>query len=100
MRRAAKVDENQAEIVRALRELGCSVQSLAAIGQGCPDLLVGRWGRNVLMEIKDGSKSPSRRKLTPAESDWISDWRGEVHVVETVDEARKLMGLWIEGEKC
>ena len=41
MRQAAKVDDNQAAIVEALRSLGASVESLAAVGKGVPDLLVG-----------------------------------------------------------
>lgn len=40
MRRAARVDANHAEIVAALRDRGCLVQSLAALGHGVPDLLV------------------------------------------------------------
>ncbi len=35
-----RVDDNQREIVKALRAVGACVQSLAEIGQGCPDLLV------------------------------------------------------------
>ena len=42
MRRAARTDANQAEIVAALRGVGASVQPLHAVGQGCPDLLVGK----------------------------------------------------------
>ena len=53
MRRAAKVDDNQAEIVATLRYVGCSVTSLASIGRGCPDIVVGYNGVNYLLEIKD-----------------------------------------------
>lgn len=41
MRRAARTDANQTAIVEALRKCGASVQSLAAVGKGVPDLLVG-----------------------------------------------------------
>jgi len=87
MRRAARVDDNQAEIVAALRAAGCTVQSLAAVGKGCPDAAVGFRGRNLLLEIKDGAKPPSKRKLTPDEERWHAAWRGQVAVVESVDEA-------------
>lgn len=87
MRRAAKVDDNQPEIVAALRAAGYSVQSIAAVGKGCPDLLVGCRGKNLLMEVKDGSKPPSKRKLTPDEQTWHAAWRGQVCVVESVDDA-------------
>ena len=89
MRRAAKVDANHAEIVAALRKCGCTVQSLAALGGGVPDLLVGRAGRNYLLEVKDGDKPPSARSLTPDELRWLHQWRGAAQVVETVEEALK-----------
>ncbi len=85
--RAARVDANQPEIVRALSGIGCSVKSLAPVGSGCPDLLVGYRGRNVLLEVKDGSKPPSARKLTPDEVLWHRAWRGQVCVVNDVQEA-------------
>ena len=87
MRRRARTDSNHAEIVEALRRAGCTVQSLAAIGDGTPDLLVGYDGRNLLVEVKDGSKSPSRRRLTPDESTWHTAWAGQVAVASTVAEA-------------
>lgn len=87
MRRAASTDANQTEIVAALRDIGCSVQILAAVGQGCPDLLAGYYGFNCLIEVKDGSKPPSKRELTPDQIKWHSKWRGQVAVVENVQQA-------------
>ena len=48
MRRAAKIDSNHAEIVAALRGIGAYVMSLASVGGGCPDLLVGFRGHTFL----------------------------------------------------
>jgi Holliday junction resolvase len=93
MRRAARVDDNQAEIVAALRKCGCTVQSLAALGSGVPDLLVGRGGTNYLLEVKDGSKPKSARELTPDELRWLHAWRGSAAVVETVEDALKEVGV-------
>jgi len=87
MRRAAKVDDNQAEIVAALRKIGATVQPLHAVGQGCPDLLVGWRGMTSLLEVKDGAKPPSARKLTEDQEKWHANWRGQVAVVETVEQA-------------
>lgn len=88
MRRAARTDQNQSEIVQALRAIrGVRVQSLAGVGQGCPDLLVGYRGRNYLLEVKDGQKVKSQRLLTRDEIEWHVSWTGQVRVVETVDEA-------------
>ena len=50
--RAAKVDRNQTEIVQALRDYGAFVVSLATVGKGVPDLLVGFKRHTILMEIK------------------------------------------------
>ena len=85
--RAARTDANHIEIVKALRAIGASVQSLAAVGVGCPDLLVGYRGANYLLEIKDGTKVPSAQKLTPMQIDWHSSWNGRVAIVNSVDGA-------------
>ena len=96
MRRASRVDANQDEIVQALRGIGCSVQLLHTVGKGCPDLLCGYRGRNVLLEVKDGSKPPSKRKLTPDEQEWHDDWRGSVFVVKDIDDAINVVSSEVE----
>ena len=85
--RAAKVDANQAEIVKALRAVGVSVQSLATIGKGCPDLLAARGADTWVIEVK-GPKG----KLTPDQIEFLKNWRGVVHIVRTVDEALNIVG--------
>ena len=87
LRRAARIDRNQPEIVAALRKVGATVQPLHTIGKGCPDILVGKGGYNFLMEIKDGLLVPSRRELTPDEYEWRQEWQGQVCTVESVDMA-------------
>ena len=88
MRRAAKVDRNQAEIVEALRRIGCSVQLLHTVGGGCPDLAVGKSGRTVFLEVKDGTKPPSARRLTDEQMIWHGSWTGgPVAVVCDVESA-------------
>lgn len=89
MRRAARTDRNQTEIIAALRKAGATVQPLHAVGQGCPDILVGFRGRNWLFEIKDGFKPPSKRKLTTDQVEWHAGWKGRVCVVETIDQAMR-----------
>lgn len=76
MRRAAKIDANQVAIVKALRQIGCTVQHLHAVGDGCPDLLVGAYGQTLLVEVKDGSKPPSARRLTEDQLAWHGAWTG------------------------
>ena len=92
MRRAAKVDANQSQIVQALRKAGATVQPLHMVGQGCPDLLCAFRQVNFLIEVKDGAKPPSARKLTPDEERWIGAWRGPVYIVTSPMEAVGLLG--------
>jgi len=75
MRRAARTDANHAEIVQAFKDRGFEVFSLAGVGNGAPDLLVYHLDWPVsygpqLVEIKDGSKPPSARKLRVAQVDF------------------------------
>lgn len=87
-RRAARVDDNQTGIVLALRGHGCTVQSLAPVGAGCPDLLVGYRGANYLLEVKQ-----PRGQMTPAQVEWHTLWAGSVHVVTSPREALAAIGF-------
>lgn len=92
MRRAARVDDNHGAIVAALRRVGASVTSTAGVGNGFVDLVVGYRKRNYLLEVKDGSKAPSQRKLTDDEEEWHAAWRGDAFVVESVEQALRVIG--------
>jgi hypothetical protein len=86
-----RIDANQPSIVRDLRKIGASVQSLAELGKGAPDIAVGYRGLNWFFEIKDWKQPPSKRRLTPHEKQWHQTWNGQVHVIETFDEALKII---------
>lgn len=93
MRRAAKVDQNQDQVVSALRAAGVKVQSLAAIGKGVPDLLCLYKGTFYLIEVKDGSKTPSQRRLTEDQVKWHREWESTfLGIVESPEEALKIIG--------
>jgi hypothetical protein len=98
MRHAAKIDANQPEIVNALRDVGATVLPMHSLGHGAPDLAVGWQGRCYLLELKDGTLPPSRRKLTPDELKWHEAWRGHVAVVMNVDEALQAIGAEVQIE--
>lgn len=91
MRRAARRDDNHAEVRDALRRIpGVSVADTASLGGGFPDLVVGfggDWGANVLLEVKDGKKPPSSRRLTQDERIFHDIWQGPVFVVSSAEEA-------------
>ena len=85
----ARVDTNHKEIVKALRDAGATVVSLAAMKHGCPDLLVGFEGETLLMEVK-----MPKSKFTPDQLDFISKWKGgAVSRVDSVDAAIRALGI-------
>lgn len=91
MRRAAHIDDNQPAIVSALQAAGCSTQSLAAVGLGVPDLLVGFAGVNILLEIKnreglDGEVARGKI-LTPDQKKFHGFWKGQIAIVYTPQDA-------------
>ena len=91
MRRSSRVDANADQVVSALRAMGATVR-IVSQGNGLPDLLVGFRGVTILMEVKDGRKVPSARRLTPAEQKFFDEWRGGiVAIVNSVDEAIDLL---------
>ena len=93
MRRAAKIDANQEQVVQALRAAGAVVQTLAAVGKGVPDLLVGYQGKTLLLEVKDGSKPPSERRLTEDQIKWHGAWRGgPLAIVDGPEAALRMLG--------
>ena len=91
MRKRAKIDDNQREIVKALRKIDYSVISLASLGSGVPDLLIGIRGQNYLIELKDGKKSPSRRQLTIDERHFMDSWAGQVDVANSLEEILEII---------
>jgi len=84
--RASRTDANQKRIVAALRKAGASVYVGSAIKSGFPDLIVGYAGRTFLCEVKDGSKPPSARQLTPDQQEFVKNWKGDWTLIESVEE--------------
>lgn len=98
MRRNARVDANQPEIVKGLRRAGASVLILSNL-KNCFDILVGFRGINYIMEIKDGTKAPSKRKLTEGEQKFADEWKGgKYHIVLSLQQALEIIGA-IKNEK-
>jgi len=84
---AAKVDVNQPEIVEVFRQLHCTVLLLHQVGSGCPDLLIGVNGFNVLVEVKTATD-----KLTDDQTNFICAWSGDaVNIVRSRDDAIELV---------
>lgn len=85
--RRRKIDTNQPDIVEALRLMGCTVAVTSRLGDGFPDLVVRKGSAVRLVEVKDGSKPPSARRLTGPEEQFRAEWAPVYEVVESVDQA-------------
>jgi hypothetical protein len=90
--RAKKIDANQPRIVEQLRKLHVSVRVLSMVGEGFPDLILGFRKMCFIIELKDGSLPPSKRKLTPEEQKFADTWRGQYAVCETLEEILIVIG--------
>ena len=94
----SRKDDNQDAIVEALEAAGCAVQSLAGVGDGCPDLMVATGDLDhpwQILEVKDGAKAPSERTLTPKELAWHRKFNHFAPVWVVYDE---IGALWICGK--
>lgn len=90
-RQAARVDNNQAEIVDALRRCGVSVEII-----GKPfDLVVCCRGETSFVECKwpRPTSEGGSHGLTKDQVEFIARWPGKVHVVRSKEEAiREVLG--------
>lgn len=97
--RAKKIDSNQNSIVKSLRQIpGVKVAITSGLGNGFPDLVVGKLtaGRGMQMamiELKDGKKSASRKRLTKDEEKFKRDWEACYYVCENLEEVLRAIGI-------
>ena len=93
MRRAARIDSTQKEIVKTLRSIGATVLHTHTL-KNCFDILVGWKGQNFAFEIK----SDAKQKLTSGEEDFQTTWRGHVAVITSATEALEIIGAVKSGK--
>ena len=87
-RRAAKVDGNQAQIVKALRAIpGVSVATRH------DDILVGYGGQTFWFEVKAGVKA----KVKAGQEKLRNEWTGHYAIVSNLDEILAEIGLTSTG---
>ena len=80
VRQRAKQDANQTELVKVIEQHGGSWLDTSRMA-GALDGVVGYAGIDQRAEIKDGSKPPSRQRLTDDESDVFETWKGRRPVI-------------------
>jgi len=91
LRARRKVDKNQPELVKFIRQMGASFLHTYSI-PGALDGVIGYCGVDQRVEIKDPEQPPSKRELTSAEQDVFDDWKGRKPVViETGDDVTSLL---------
>ena len=119
MRTRAATDKNHKEITNAFRAEGFSVKSTHQLKGFC-DCVIGKYGKNFLIEIKDISKRSAARKsatplkllrtmyahltarltesrarlMSPVQLEWADTWAGSpVHCVTSAQEFAAVLGL-------
>lgn len=90
---ARRTDSNQREIVSALRQMGYSVAITSSVGDGFPDLVVGKAGATWLIELKSSRKAG----YTEHQTVFMRIWTGSPVVrlnslEEAIDWAKKMPG--------
>ena len=87
---AKRTDSNHSEIVKTLRQLGCSVFDSSRVAGGFPDLVVGKNQITCLVEIKATEQS----RFTAAQELFMMNWRGSTVVrINDVDGAIRLVKM-------
>lgn len=87
---AKRVDANQKEIVKTLRDLGASVVDLSKVGHGVPDLAIGYAGLTVFVEVKSSEKAT----FTDDQLEFMKRWNGGAIVrINDVEGAQRLIKL-------
>jgi len=88
--RANRIDSNQTELVKYFRAWGCSVLIIADL-KNCCDLVVSKHGRSIFVEVKDGAKPKSARKLTSGEEMFKEVTLGVWRLCESIKDADKII---------
>lgn len=78
-----RVDQNQREIIAALRQFGATIWDSHECGHGAPDFVCGYAGKTFLFEVK----APGG-KLTPDEAEFHKAWKGEpIYIIHSIEDA-------------
>jgi len=90
MRRAARRDANEPEIIQAIKEIALAENIEISIFQlsqpGICDLLIGAPNGNFLIEVK-GKKG----KITPQQTAFFTSWKGPAYVTRSASDVKIIM---------
>ena len=88
---ACRTDKNHLCITNSLRQIGCSVQDLSTVGNGCPDIIVGFRGKNYFLEIKSEKGKLNKRQIR-----YHKHWQGQVATIKSFEDALDVLGVSAE----
>lgn len=90
-RHQGRRDANHGEIVAAFRHIGYTVLDLGAVGDGCPDICVGKFGYSHLVEIKT-----EEGRLTSDQQEFKQVWEGNYDIVRSIEDVLELSAEWFK----
>ena len=88
--RANRIDSNQPEIIAYCEDKGFSVLNISSL-KNCCDIFISKDGFTIAIEIKDGAKCPSARKLTDGEEAFRDRWKGAWRLITCTADIDNLM---------
>ena len=92
MRRAARRDENEKEIVEALRAVGATVYYMGEPA----DLLVGFRGQTLSYEVKSPKTSYGKKGFNENQKHFAEHWKGGPFcLVDSVEAALRMLKIMI-----
>lgn len=80
-RYAKRRDANEADIIKTLRQLGCTV-----IQSDVVDLIVGYRGHSFIFEVKT-----EKGKLEPSQEKLLAEWRGQYDIIRNTTDALNII---------
>lgn len=89
--RHKKKDANHGYLVKFFRACGALVDDVSDLSGLGYDIIVCYAGETVMVEIKDGSKPPSQRRLTESEEAAKARWGKKFAVIEDEEQAKGLL---------
>ncbi len=84
---AKRRDENEPDIIEALRRAGCDVLLANDV-----DLIVGSRGSTFILEVKH-PKRASESRIRPIQKALRDGWKGQYAIVTTPEQALAAVGL-------
>jgi hypothetical protein len=96
LRYARRIDANQPEIVEFFRKAGAVVDIVSHVAGLGYDLVVSYRNAVVLVEVKDGAKPPSARRLTESEEAARARHGSVFAVIESIEQAEGLLSSMAE----